>query len=268
MANLLKAMPSFEGVAVGAKATARLPVGLTYRQLFINHLRSGVAATEAQMKAEIEDIRLLIDGNVVIEASATELLDLYKYYGYTVQNGQIPLIFSRPWARTINGEDALAYGTKDVQTMSLEVNIASGATSPALALNAVQSAPTNLGQHVVIKRFSRSAAGAGVLEEANLPRGPYGLLAIHASSSALTDVQVLANERIVWEGDASLATQLDHLTGKVSQSGYFHINFANTDRVGDNLPLNLEDFRIKSTFSGPSTFKYILERIDSFVPGN
>jgi len=266
MPRITKDMPSFQGVAAGQTAICNCPVGLTYNVLAIEHLRSGVAATEAQMKAELGDVRVLINGEVKIEASATELIDLAKYNGVTIEPGVLPIIFARPWSRTANGEDALSYGTADVQTMTVEVDIDAAATSPALSMTAQQSAPTQLGKHITLKRFGRTAGGAGTLEVSDLPRGNYGLLALHLNSSAVTEVEIEADGKLVYDADSKRAKFFDSLTGKDwTVSNSFHVNFANTDRVGDTLPLNLQDFRVRATMSGASTFQILQERIDTHV---
>ncbi|MDD9911712.1 MAG: major capsid protein P2 [Alphaproteobacteria bacterium] len=267
MTRIIKNMPSMQGVAAGQTALANLPVGLTYTGLIIRHKRSGVDATEAQMKADLGDIRVIIDGDVKIEASATELLDLFQYYGGTVQDGVIPILFARPWQRTAVGEDSLSYGTADVQTFSLEIDIDAAATSPSLEIVAEQAGIALLGKHVTLRRFGRNASATGVLEEANLPRGPYGLLALHATTANIDDVEVEANQRIVYDADTTTATFRDSLTGKAWQSGYTHMNFAPSDRVGDAISLDLQDFRVRMNMSATGTFNLIQERIDSHVAG-
>ena len=263
MARLRKKMPPFQGVAAGLKATCNLPVGLTYDIITLNYKESGVDANEATMKAGIDRIRLLLDAEAKIDLSATELLDIYKYYGYTIQAGRIPLIFARPTARTAAGEDSIAYGTKDISTMSLEVDINSGATAPTITAHAVQSAPRNLGAHVSMKSYGSSSPGAGVVEMATLPRGNYWQMGLHIASSAVTDVELLSNQNIVWEGNVLDNTQIDHLTGKVWQSGYFHVNNTENDRVRAALPLNVEDYRLKMTMSGAvANFNVIQERLE------
>ena len=263
MARLIKKMPDPQNVVAGQRATVRLPVGNTYNMLFIRAKTAGADMTEAQMKSMLGDVRLLIDGDLKIEASATELLDLAKYYGVTIQNGVLPVIFSRPWQRSIVGEDVLSYGTADVSTMDLTVDIDSGATTPTLELYAIQSQGTPLGQHCVIKRHSRTVSATGEVEEANLPRGDFGLMALHLTTDAVSTVEVRANERKAHESDLATRKFRDSLTNKTHQTGYTHINFCETDRVSDVLPLALEDFRVITNHTATGSFNYIQERIDS-----
>lgn len=259
----MKKMPDLQNVVAGQRASARLPVGLTYNYLFVRAKTAGTDMTEAQMKSMLNDVRLLIDGDLKIEASATELLDIAQYYGITIQDGVLPIVFSRPWMRTVQGEDVLAYGTKDVATMDITIDVDATALTPTLELYAVQSAPAELGQHLVIKRHSRTVSATGEVEEANLPRGNFGLMALHMTTASVSNIEVRANQRVAHESDLSGRKFRDSLTGKTHQAGYTHINFAETDRVADVLPLALEDFRVITTHTATGSFNYLQERIDS-----
>lgn len=271
MSRITKNMPSLQGVAAGQTAICNLPVGLSYYVLVLEHKRSGVAATEAQMRAELGDIRLIIDGENKITASASELLDLYQRqalkYGWKTLPGVLPIVLSKPTSRTNAGEDSLTYGTSDVQTMTVEVDIDPSATAPALSITALQGAPSPLGKHITIKRFGRSAAGAGEFEVSDLPRGNYGLMALHILSDKVNSVEVEAAGAIVFKSDGSTAAVLDSLMGKDSDpASAFHVDFTNTDRMDDNLPLNIQDFRIRMDMSAADSFNILMERIDTHVP--
>lgn len=262
--TVLQKMQSFQGVAAGQTGICQLPVGLTYTNLFINHKRAGVDATEAQMKAELGKVVLRVNGRAVVEATVTELLDIYKYYGYTVQAGVIPLVFARPFERDLGVEDDMALGTADVSTLSVEVEVLGGATTPTLQAYAEQAESAPLGNFITITPFADSIGGAGVLEKSDLPRGQYGLVALHIASALVTEAQLIANSKVVFEGTPTILKQRDHLRGNAWQTGYTHLNIAARNRANEALPMNLQDFRAKLTFSNTASFRVIREQVENF----
>lgn len=264
--RIFKKMPSFNAVAAGGTAIANLPVGLAYHQLAIRYKRGGADATQAQFGTDLTEIRLIVDGDVKWRLSASELIALNSYYGVYdagFTDGVLAMLFSRPWHRTSQGEDFTQFGTADVQTMTLEIDVAGGTPTPELTLYAVQGPNAPLGNHVCIRKFAYNAAATGIREIPDLPRGPYAVLAMHLGTANVADVEVEANQRLVFQSDRPLAEQYYEQTGRVWQTGRWHIDFAATDRLSDALPLTLEDFRIKANVTVAGSFAILMERVES-----
>lgn len=261
-------MPDFSGVAAGAVATAQLPVGLTYRSLAIRYQRGGVNATKAQIQSDILAVVLRIDGEEKIRLTGSELLAIFEYNKNVFQAGVVPLVFARNDLRTANGEDATAYGTADVSSMQVEVEIAGAATSPSLKLFAEQSAPAPLGQHLTIRPYSRTASATGEIEEANLPKGtadkPRALSAIHITTANIDRFELTINNNKAMDEDVETATFLDGLKGrdKVWQSGFTHINPLRTNRLADAIPVNVQDLRLKTNHTSTGSYKYLVENVE------
>lgn len=262
MPIITKKMPSFQAVAAGQTAIANLPIGLTYEELLIRYKSSGTDANAATAKADLSEIRLMVDGDAKWTVSATELLALNGWYGRGYTDGVVQMHLSNPEARTVNGEDAAAYGTADVQTMALEIDIAAGATAPSLELYAKLAPQSPLGQHLTVRRFAYNASATGIREIADLPRGPFALLAMHAASGNVADVEVEANQRLIYDADVAIAEALAAERGKAFQSGYFHIDFVPKSRLSDALPLMLQDFRVRFNLTGTGAFNILAERIE------
>lgn len=268
MPRIIKELPSFQAVNGGQTAICNLPLGMTYHQILLRYQAdegAGVVdATEAVFKDDLTEIRLIVDGDTKVQLSGTELVGLLEYYGLTIEDGVLPVLFSRPWQRTMEGEDELAYGTADVQTMSLEVDIKAGTTSPSLTGFAVKGPNAPLGRHLAIRRYGQTYAGAaGEFEISDIPRGPYAQLATHFTTDKVSRVEVEANQRIVYEADTQIAKAYFAQTARVLQTGFTHVDFAATNRLGDALPLNLQDFRYRLTMTGAEpSFKAIVERVE------
>jgi len=266
--RLFKKMPSFNAVAPGQTAICNVPVGMSYHQFRIRYKAGATPtdATEAVFGTDFSEIRLLVDGDVKWRLTGNELIALNKYYGIYDSgfvDGVLQMLFSRPWHRTAQAEDLTRLGTADVQTLTLEIDLAAGAVNPQLTLYAVQGEPAPLGDHVCIRKFAFNAAAVGIREISELPRGPYALLAAHMVTGNIADVEVEADQRIVFQADRQLAESYYEETQRLWQTGYFHIDFSATDRLSDALPLSLRDFRIKANVTAAGSFPILLERLEN-----
>lgn len=275
MARLLKKMPNGSGIGAGQTATFNLPLGLTYYELAIRMSADLAGGTiyadvaEANWGSALGEIRLLIDGSVKIRANAADLVSIWKYYGQPFTAGVLPIFLGRPWQRTAAGEDAPAYGTGGVQSMTLEIDIAAGITVDSLNVYATQGAQTPLGDHYVLRKFTFGVGNTGLYELSDLPRGNFGTLAFHVDSDDISEMSVEANQRIIREGDRALLAALGSQTGKSFQTDWTHMSFVDTDRLSDMLAMALEDLRVKMTFTATGNRVIYAEQIHTMgKPGN
>ncbi|KLN61312.1 hypothetical protein WH96_06580 [Kiloniella spongiae] len=268
MARMMKKVGSFGQVAAGATAIAELPVGLTYHSLFIRYKRNGADATKAQIAAEIEEIRLVIDADEKVKLSGAELHVVNDYYGYGFEDGVIQIVFSRPNMRQQEGEDALAWGTADVQVFNVEIDIAAGVTNPSLQIHALQGPAQKMGVHCTIRRFDGyDAQSAGPYEISNIPRGDYALLGLHMTTANTKTVEIERDGKIISQVDQQVIKAHYGHTGRTIQAGMTHVDFSPTNRLSDRMSLKAQDFRLRLDMSAPANFRIIAERLEGHVPG-
>lgn len=267
MTYALNKMPQTEGLGAGQSAITRLPTGPTYFELGIRYTEgAAVDATEAKFQSDFKEIRVMVDEEPKWRISGTDLLALNKFHKRPFVAGQLPIVFARPDLRTSAGEDELAYGTADVQNMSVEVDIDGAAAPDNMSIYAAIGAPTALGRHMTVRGVGYEAAAIGVREIADLARGFYGLAAMHIVDANVDDVEIHANSRKVWEADQAIAEAF-YAERRAWQAGYFHVDFQARNRISESLALVLEDFRAKINFSvAPGAFTIIQERIEQRVP--
>lgn len=166
-------MPGWEGVVAGQTATLRLPIGLTYHQLWT----SFTGMTLAQM----DEIRLVANGQVVQRYASGTLLDSYNQFeGRSAAVGAASIFcidLDRFGLRTRAGEEFTAMGTgksddpTPITTLSLEIDINAGAGASTLSTRAVQSVPRAAGLIKKIRSFTYNPAGAIDFEISDLPKG-------------------------------------------------------------------------------------------------
>ncbi len=232
---------SFQNVVAGSKATLDLPVDRRYHGLKIGYRNGagGTAATRAEMASEITLIRLLLDGVVQWELSASQLFAMLDVHGYPVTDGVLPLHFSEPWRRSPQGEDNLAWAVRgEVRTFQVEIEIAAGAVSPSLECFCEFD---NIDAPLApIRKFTRqqvpvAATGLHTLDQ--IP-GIGNLHALHAFEAASGDVKSIRAEleqQIVFEAPRYIADELTKAHGGAPVDGVFSLRFDRTERVSDTL---------------------------------
>ncbi|PIE10513.1 MAG: hypothetical protein CSA72_08380 [Rhodobacterales bacterium] len=239
-------LPTPQGIGAGQTATVNLPLGPTYHRLYIRMADGTGDVAAGSWGDNIGEIRLMVNGDVRIEIDAADLEAMNKFYGQEADAGVLPLFLSQPWARTIPGEDNTAYGTAaNMATFTLEMDLKPGITIGELSVYAIQSEPKAFGPHLRIQRFSDQMAMIGTKEISDLPRGAYNMLGLHITTDKIDGVEVLADNRQVSETDKVARQAHLRLADRLPQAGFTHLDFIPENRLGEALPMALNDFRVK-----------------------
>ncbi|RQW61028.1 major capsid protein P2 [Vibrio viridaestus] len=261
MSRMTRDCPSFSNVQAGSTATLQLPLGLTYHMLYLNF--AGV--TLAQMK----NIRIEVDGKPIKKWTDGNRLNAEnKHYGRGDATASIlPIFFTRTELEEINQRRVFALGTSDVQTMSLLIDIDSGATAPVLKATSVRSATAPMGYITRIHEFKHSSAVSGEVEIDNIPlRSNAAIAAIHIYSPDITKCSLQIDDGIVWEmtKDAAAKMQQDH--GRAPQStDKMTLDFLLEGDFVQAIQLSgVQDFRLKPTLSAAGSMDIVVEYLEEY----
>lgn len=259
--------PDFQGIGANQRATARIPVGST---LLATHLRftiAGTAATDVQVAAQVSRVRVSLDAENKLDVTGAQLLALIRFYrgsaaANAFANGIATVFWHRPWMAEIMNQDAPALGLADVNSATIEVTLAAGATIDGIKAYHETVAGEALGAHCVVLTQNYSFSAAGVQEITDIPRDPlYGLFSVHIQQSpAIIDrVELLADNVVLMEagtaGEAQSGPNLIHARYaeydgfRTPQTGWTHIDFTYRNRGGDVLPLLMQDLRLRITWN-------------------
>ena len=275
MYHLLKKQPNIRGIAAAAVATGEIPTSGTHYATYLRCLSAaGVPLTRAQMITDIGDIVVRIDGEQVVEASVTFLLDLQKYYGDAFGAGNvdgiIPIFWERPHLVSEQERGIFAIGMQDVDSFTIDVSILGIAVLSSIEVLAeVTPEVRRFGQHVRISRFPQAGlAAAGVQEITNLPKegDRVAYLAMHieegASTIDLVTAKIGGND-IYDEVDPGLNAVLLARAKRALQAGYFPVDFSLSNDLSGMIPMaKVQDFRQQITWAGVAgNYSIYTERI-------
>jgi len=279
----IKKHANITGIAAGNIATGQVAVGRTYYGLYLRCLTAaGVELTRAQILADISDIIVRLDGEQIIVADATFLLDLQKYYGDSDVAGNVDGIIPIPFTRRTLPSNlermVLALGTafnkegnpvKSLEISVKVIGVAQLATIEVYSLSTEEK--RKIGRHIRIKKFAQSFATTGEQEVNSLPLegSSIGYLALHFTESAgqIDQLNVKVNSVDLYD---EVPTNLQKVfladRKRTKQAGYAYADFGEKDTVNSLLPMqNVQDFRVNLVWNpaagAPGNYAIYAEQI-------
>ena len=282
MARKLLTLPSFSGVGAGQTATLDIPTLESYHKIVLKYQTTTAGgATQANMEAEIDEVRIKVNGKTQRVFDGRQLFDINAYHGITVIPGSagvygyLPIYFSEPWRRSAQGEDSLAWHMSDVDSFQIEVDINAGATAPVLATLAHREVtplgqnnrPLPMGPIVKWRRFNWQPTGAGVFNVQTLPIID-SYYAIHMDDVTINSVD-LTIDGVEWF-DTVDRLDLNEMyvdQGFVPDADWTVIDFSPSARVAharpmrDSAGVKVKDLRLDLDMAGAATFDVVTETV-------
>jgi hypothetical protein len=262
-------MPSPEGVGAGQTATFRLPVGRRYHSLQIEY--SGTDFTLAHMT----EIRVLANGKVIQRFSGTERDALNQFDGLAAAAGILVIPFDRVGLKLQQAEEETALNTGSrnpdtgyiINSVAVEIDIASAADAPVLSMTASQSDQLPGGPVTVlhILRPTKNPTGAGVFEISDLPRGTRTSIALNRitfipSANDISKLVVERDSRTIFERSKALNERVQANGVRTPQSGYHVIDTTEGGYGGQPIGLlGAADYRYKLTMTGAADITILAE---------
>lgn len=257
------------GVSTDAIASGKIPtVGTLYAIWLLFN------SSVADIKSEIANISVKADGEELINATPTFLLDLEKYYGdaFGAGNvaGMLPIIFARPHLPSDSERALYAVGLADIDSLSIEVLCGTLVNISTCQVFAVMT-PENrrLGQHIRIHKFPQNYATTGLQEISDLPRGGAneGYIAMHIEENTGTISKVTVKRGFYPIFDQVPVLMNDSYlvhNWRTKQSGYYHVDFAVSRDLTGFVPMaNVKDWRQEITWitAAPDNYNIYTERV-------
>lgn len=270
--------PNMTGVAAVGKASGKVYTQGNIHNVYLRCLTSaGAELTRAQILNDISNIVVKINGEIYIDADATFLLDLQKYYGDQINagnvNGIIPIPFARKHLATFEERAVTAIGTGNIVDFSVEVQVIANAQLNQIEIyTEIDNQPIrNIGQHIRINKFTRSFTSTGLQEIPDMPyldEDSLGYMAMHVQTpgtAAVSKYTIKRNNVEIFVDSSPNLNQviLQHSLRK-PQSGYYHVDFSVANSLIALLPTPGTRSLVKQITwitAAPGTFTIYTERM-------
>ena len=224
--------------------------------------------TRAQLITDVASVRMWLNGELIFDRTATQILDLYKYEWdkYTALAAPLGvLVISCMNKRVPIWDQARGFalgmmktggtpGQGPYNTLTMEVTMTAGVATAVVGEVHVVSdlyPQEATGLHVRRLRTTRDilAVGANLIND--LPRTAFGLLSVHIASALMTRLTVSYNDSMLYKDlDVDGLSLLLDQAGLTPQ-GYAHIPFDLGEDVHSYLPFTgMNKFELQPTFSG------------------
>jgi hypothetical protein len=260
--RITQRLPSLSNVAAGLTAVLNCPRGLTYDKIVLQY--SGTSVTRAML----EKIRVKINGKPIQEYSdGDELQSINDYYGRADNTGAVTLYFNRPEMDNVQGQRVTGLGTSDIQTLSVEFDVASGAPADfAVVAYALQSEAQPLGLITKVKKYPASYATSGLMEIDNIVKGGR-IMAIHLFKSDVSKVELEVDKQTVYEATKSVGEILQKEAGRAPvTASATHIDFIQEGDIAQALiTAGVSDMRLKPTIDTSGALNVVVEYLDGLA---
>lgn len=233
------------GVAAAATAFINLPTGKRkYHNIYLGiKLGNTGGATEANMATYVPEMRLNFDGTTQRKCSAQELFDMNRIKGKTptvasgtTTPGWLTFMFAEPQRRGIVEREATAWGTLGVGSFQIEVDIATGATTPTLygfaEVEDVAEAPMGI---VKWKSETIQVSATGELTyKLDVEKGDayQSLTFIEGTAGDVGAIEILWDGIQLYKDDENFATELLNVSDFTKVSKYRHVPLAKNILAG------------------------------------
>lgn len=259
--------------AAGQTTTISLPLGRTYHEVWVEYRESGSLAATADLEAAITGVRVKVNGRQQWGngLSAADLNVINTLNGMTPVNGYLQFPFSAERARTIEGDEGNAIGTANLSSFEIELEIASDATTPTIAVMATYTEEArNLVALRKIRKQNVVSGGAADLDVTTLDKRDV-YKRIHARSSLVTAGKVEIDGKNRFEmTNAQCAIAYGRRPVPLAPvSNNFHFVFDADDRAdsgwgmlkptGAGTLREVDEFRVTLTCSGSGTVPLVIE---------
>jgi len=256
-------------VAASAVNTFQIQTGNNIHEILLRFAAAGGAAlTRAQLITDVASVRAWLNGDLIFDRTATQILDDYlylwsKYGAMAAPLGTLPITFMNHRMPVWDQRRGFALGmlksngTPGVgpyNTLTVEVTMTAAVATAATGevhIVSDQYAQEPTGMHIRRLRTTRDlmAAGANIIND--LPRTHYGLLGVHiVTAQVMTRLEVVYDNSYLYRDLAAdcLAILMDQ-AGLTPQTGYAHIPFDLGEDIWSNFPFaGLSKFELIPTF--------------------
>lgn len=269
--KLTRRAPGFDGNVIGSNTvTLRLPIGLTYHQVFIEY----TFLTTLNLADSVAELRVMLNGKPIWSIQANELDKINQFQSRAAADGVSGILtidFDRYNLRTRPATEFTSIGTgmagdaTPVTTFTIEMDIKAAVTGGTLSARIRQSESRMLGMFKKLRRYINAFGGAGTFEIDDFPKGDL-INAVHFFESA-NDIDRVRLER----DDFVMFDRTKELNGRIQSDGvrtplanlYVYDTTEEGDGTDQLVTKGVNDLRWFLEIDGAMTVTSLVEYIGS-----
>lgn len=262
MSRSFEEMPTMQNVVPGGRVTLNCPLGLTYDQLTFELTN----VTTADMK----NLKVITGSKAQWDLTdASRVADINTYYSRKEKSGFLTLWFYRPEMKTEEERALTSIGTTDIPSMTVQFDLDSGVTNPAIKAYAVRRKPEPMGVITKFREYPVTFATSGKQDIDNIPRGAR-ISAFHLFKDDVSKVEFEINNGTgsgkVVDWPKALLESVQEQYGRAPMTAKAtHIDMNLLGKAMQFMPTgNLVDMRIKPTIDTSGGLTTLVEYIDGY----
>ena len=271
-----------KALTTGQQATLQVPTGGKIQSLFLLFTTgAGAPNTEAQIRAEVGNIRVTFNGKDIINATAAQLLDLYETLGNNVFNaaaipaGAMELNIGRLVFNSPEVKDLMGLGTADIANIQVQVTMLTVAeVDNVQAVSARTPENQNLGAHCKFLNYPISFNGTGDHTVDTLPRDKdsayLALMVNEGAAGVATHSEVRVNNFTIRERLSIAVNAVLLSEAKYAQPANYFVHGFMDGSLDGRLPMTgVTDLRCITTFTtAPGAGGYNIGTLTLVTPQN
>lgn len=256
---------SMSGFAPGVQTTINIPRSHTYYTLAIHMVIDGVTLTDANIDTYVEKISIRANAEPRYELKGEEVENYFAQRDITMKKNFIPIQLAQPHMRTAAGEDVSGYGTLDLRSFELFVDLKPGNyTINKMDLYAIRGENQPLGPHYRLTTYRRSSNGAGELELNSFTRAQQRIMGIFMDTDQIDGVTLKANDVIIHSSKSDVREGFLGLANR-TQNGKCMIDLVTSNRLEDGFEVAGRDVRMTCDMASATSFNMLVESIETLA---
>ncbi len=272
--RMVNYITGFQGIANSGTATLNIPTNRRYHSL---RLWCTIAGTLSDPTTVISSLQLVVNGQIMLEATPAQLINLAKTFRVTPGTGELPIFFTEPWRNDTRTAEATSWDMFGQNTFVLRATF----LNPGGAVGCTVTSDFDLERNVrfnprtqkqeaflaILKRFNvsiNSPSGNG--DVTTLPLNyPIQRILLSVSANAISDVLITVDgSNKIFE--ATKAENQNLLNANLLTGTFFEypIIFDYNSKLGANLKAQNLDVRLNCSGANTTTF-HVMQLVPGYV---
>lgn len=276
--KLTRRAPGVDGTIVaGNTLTLRLPIGLTYHQVYLEYAFLTGGAADVPWATAVSELRVVANGKPIWAVRGSDLDTKNQFDGraaFAAAAGGIATIdFDRFNLRTRPAEEFTSLGSgaandpTPLTTLTIEIDLAVGGTvaSGSLTGRLRQSEARPLGLFKKVRRYTHVFGGAGTFEIDDYPKGDLiNSIAWFESANDIDRVRLERDDFVMFDRTKELNSRIQTDGVRTPQTNLYVFDTTEDGNGTDQLVTQgVNDLRFFMELDGAMTITSVIEYIGS-----